>query len=522
MRTNTIQNLVALLCTTTVIACGSVSPQKRVGSAGDRAEIIGSGSNRGESSTAGGSTAGSGTTGGSTAGSTTGASTGGEEEEIVTTGRITAVTINSSTNRSVKQGFGSVTLRATGTQLDEVDSALVKRGDDTLSCKSITATATSLECELEVPHGLLGDFALHLDNGSTADFARAITVTSLWVKPNDAAAEDATSSPTKPFETLAYALSFARTGDTVELAEGDYDIPVDEVPTRATRAEGPCEQSPTLDGISIDGHGSVLTGSKYVSNFVVAGTSTLRNLSLKGTPESSHGIIALPSANVTLTNVSLSGGEMAEQHAAHLCNKATLTHTGESKVHGWAFGYYAGEQSMLRIGSGVRITANAVGACANAASLEMTDVLVDRNNEAFTTMEPIGVMALNGSDVSLTEVSFESNGADPSDLSANLYVNDTTVEITASTFDLTTAGGHGIVLKGASSLTFTGGVTNITNRSEVYGIRDLREADAGETLAAALRFAGTTPGTAVDGYADDNKNSYRWFIQNSGNMLIMK
>jgi hypothetical protein len=327
-------------------------------------------------------------------------------------------------------------------------------------------------------------------------------------------------SPTKPFVTLSYALSFAQKGDTIELAEGDYDIPVDEAPTRATRADSPCVQNPTLNGISIDGHGSVLTGSKYVSNFVVGGTSALSNLSLKSNSESSHGVITLGGANLTLTNVSLSGGQVADQYAAYLCGKSTLTHTGKGTVSGWATAYVAEEQASLQVINQVHITENGAAVVGSGAQIVLEQISVDRNNVSIGTIRG-GVFVNSGSEATLRGVTFLNNGVEGDEEYGSLYAYSGSVTLDGCTFDHSEGGGHVISIAGASSLTITGEPTNVINRSAVYGIRDTRIADSGQTIASVLRFAGTKAGTSIDGYADD-KDSQRWFILNSGNMLVMK
>jgi len=200
----------------------------------------------------------------------------------------TALTIDGQGDSvQVRQGAGTVTLKVTGTHLDELTGASL--GAWTATVKP-GATATEATLAVDIPHGAApGDVDLTVTGASGSNkLAAAVEITEITSAPAGADADGA-GTPDHPYRSLKQALSVAASGDIIQLADGTYDVgngeswpqhPTDSIlpPPAANVPAGVIIQGRSSSGTILQGRG----GSEADDGLVFAGDGGVRNLELTG------------------------------------------------------------------------------------------------------------------------------------------------------------------------------------------------------------------------------------------------
>jgi predicted RecA/RadA family phage recombinase len=425
---------------------------------------------------------------------------------------VSSMTLAGRSSKDAKQGYGdekALTLVINGSSLDTINTVELRQESLSISCKSLsTGSATQRQCSVEVPHAELGAFQLHL-NGSNIAQGTALNV--LPIAVSSSAGEDDTGDAQLPFRNLAYALSFAKAGDTVELqAEGQFNLP-------STVSGTACASSSNVDGLTIEGNNATIRNG----TLIVAGTATIKNLTVFQTD---HGVVARSGANLTLSNVTLTGDADTADTAVRACSNSTVRHSGTgSVVDGWIRGYIADPGSTLRLGKQNVIRNNVTGIYTNSATLIANTITLSNNTRYNVGSIKSGIYAAGSSTVSLTSVVMTSNGGlftvnqTPDD--GGLVLTDTaTATVDKCTFDNSNAGGEGVVLRTKSQLTFAGGASDIVHGVNVYGYVDNRPGGEAKVSAATLRFNGEDFDGDIVGTATSPNN--HWHIKNNNTLHL--
>lgn len=188
-------------------------------------------------------------------------------------------------DKFVRQGFGTIYVIATGTNLDLVTAADL----GPIGCTISSKTPTSLTAACNIAHGAsLGGYNLTLTAPSGAGTCTA-AVTIDRITSNATTGNDVTGrgTSTSPFKSVAKSLSVADAGDTVYLMAGVYGaVTGDTWTTTTTGATDPLTATNTLKaGVTVEGDaagGTTLSGTDNRVAFRTPANVVLRNMTITG------------------------------------------------------------------------------------------------------------------------------------------------------------------------------------------------------------------------------------------------
>jgi hypothetical protein len=337
----------------------------------------------------------------------------------------------------VRQGWGTVTLTVTGSNLDRAT-------DVTLGGVAFVqlpgSNATEMVLEADVTHGApIGAHDLVLDApGGATTFPAALVVDAITAGPTG---NDATGRGTDddPFRTLTHALSVAQFGDTVRLHAGEYSAADGEQwPQRSAGGLTPGPNVP--DGVSVVGAG---TGATVLQGPGLLNTSVALAFDGDGSVSALTANFFALGVHVGLGHVTVNDAAFSGNDIGLLASSGVVTSTGST--------YIGNRLGMALEGTAV---AGVVGGAANGNAED-------------------GVWIGDGSDSSsLTASNFETNGNLGHGIAASgfaelvldghrssgngghgLTATDATLQVQGSRFDgngVEGGGGAGIWLHGGS------------------------------------------------------------------------